>query len=102
MRSTDVVDLIDIYCFSMRVRLSRWELKWISLFTDTSMAIYVESLKTIFLNLLDNSIDALESDRKRILKINCASDEREYSFTIHDNGVDTADSADYIFHPFYT
>ncbi|MDI9472692.1 MAG: transporter substrate-binding domain-containing protein [Tissierellia bacterium] len=105
MRSTDVVDLIDSLLL-----LYESPIKSLGIEVDFHCSqirqwpFYVESLKTIFLNLLDNSIDALEKvDRKRILKINCASDERGYSFMIHDNGVGIpADSIEYIFHPFYT
>lgn len=65
---------------------------------------YIESLKTIFLNLIDNSIDALaETNREREMTITCASDEREFRFTICDNGVGIAEELlEYIFHPFYT
>ena len=66
-----------------------------------SMAISEDELKQILLNLLNNSIDALEESRERMIRIQAQRHDNRVVFAFEDNGPGFSDS-NRAFDPFYT
>ncbi|MGB7226670.1 MAG: ATP-binding protein, partial [Candidatus Acidiferrales bacterium] len=66
-----------------------------------SMAISEDELKQILLNLLNNSIDALEESRERMIRIQAQRHGNRVVFAFEDNGPGFSD-LNRAFDPFYT
>ena len=65
------------------------------------MAISEDELKQILLNLLNNSIDALEESRERIIRIHAQRHSNRIVFAFEDSGPGFSD-LNRAFDPFYT